>query len=802
MPQSERLSIGQRLRRERLAINWSQERLADALETSVMTVRRWEHDVALPQPRFREALCRLFQQSNEILFGVPAAEQSEIATQSEFWLVPYLRNPYFTGREGILEVLHTRLTGKHPASRGHALALTGLGGVGKTQIALEYAYRHASEYSMVLWLMAENAESVMRSLQRIADLLQLPERRAVGQEKMVTSVLRWLTVHKGWLLIVDDVEDLELLQGVLPSTRQGAILLTTRAQALGTLAELLVVPPMPTEEGAMLVLRRARIIAVQSTDALASLPQTPAATELVDLLDGLPLALDQAGSYIEETGCSIADYLQRYNGQRKALLARRGLHAGVHPDSVKTTLQLSVQWIEQVHFAAAELLRLCTFLHAEAIPEEMLVAGKALLGPVLEAVLVDLYQLDLTLAALRNASLITRHPETRTLTVHRLVQAVLQDQMGPTEAALWSRRAVCVVNATFPAVEFATWAQCERYLAHALACISLLEQADGSFAEAGELCYKAGFYLMIRGRYKEAKPLLKRSVELGEQYYNPEHPSLIPRLLGWAELYYRTEEHLSAEQLLQQALAIGELHLPPTHPHLVETLSALARLYRWQQKHEQAEFLYQRASRIQEQQLQSEQPETVVVLMHLASVYQHQGKYERAESLYRRALRIQEQRLGYQHPQLIETLNALATLYYEQDKYEQAEPLYRRALHIQEQQLNPEHPKAALVLRNLAELYRMQGKYEEAQPLYQRALRMREQQLGSAHPEVALALHQLALLYHEQGQLEQAEPLYQQALKICEQELETEHPQIMKIRSGYTSLLKQQQNRLDVINES
>ncbi len=399
----------------------------------------------------------------------------------------------------------------------------------------------------------------------------------------------------------------------MPPTRQGAILLTTRTQALGTLAELLTVPPMPAEEGAMLVLRRARIIAAQSTDALASLPQATAATELVNLLDGLPLALDQAGSYIEETGRSIADYFQRYNGQRKALLSRRGIHVGVHPDSVKTTLLLSVRWIGQVHSAAAELLRLCVFLHAEAIPEELLMAGKALLGPVLEAVLVDLYHLDLALAALRNASLITRHPETRTITVHRLVQAVLQDQMEPTEATLWSLRAVRVVNATFPAVEFATWAQCERCLAHALACISLLEPANGSFAEAGELCYKAGLYLMIRGRYEEAKPLLRQSINLGEQYYGPEHPSLIPRLLEWAELCYRREEHLPTEQLLQKALAIGELHLPPTHPHLVETLSALARLYRWQHKHEQAEPLYQRTLKIFEQGLGTEHPQIMKI---------------------------------------------------------------------------------------------------------------------------------------------------------------------------------------------
>ncbi|HET8840209.1 MAG TPA: tetratricopeptide repeat protein, partial [Ktedonobacteraceae bacterium] len=640
-------SVGQRLLRGRLAMNWSQEKLAEALETSVMTVRRWEHDMVLPQPRFREQLCRLFRCSNEELFGPLLDVQDETSTQTVLWTVPHPRNPYFIGREDILDAIHRLLTPQNALVQAQAAALTGLGGIGKTQTAIEYAYRYASEYSAVFWLAAETVESLMTNLQQIANLLQLPERKVAGQSQMVTAVQRWLTTHPRWLLIGDNVEDLDLLQTVLPTARQGALLLTTRGQTLGTLAELLELAPMNDEEGALLLLRRARQFGTPVPDKLPSTAASDTlaitkAAELVRLLEGLPLALDQAGGYIEETGCGVADYLQRYNGQRKHLLARRGTHAGAHPDSVTTTLQLSVQWIEREHPAAADLLRLCAFLHSEAIPEELLMAGGSHLGPILGLMMTDLYQFDLTLAALRKASLVTRHPETHTLALHRLVQAVLQDQMEPTALSLWSQRAIRVVNAAFPKVEFATWPQCERCLAHALVSLSFIEHEKRSLFEAGELLYKAGSYLMTRGRYNEAKPLLLQAVTLAEQYYGSDHPELIPLLLKQAELSWRQRENEAAEWLLQRALALGEQHLSPIHPLIAETLSDLAKVYRQQDRHEQAEPLYQRALRIQEQQLKSEMPETAVVLSHLATVYQYQGKYERAEPLYQRALRIQE----------------------------------------------------------------------------------------------------------------------------------------------------------------
>jgi tetratricopeptide (TPR) repeat protein len=840
LPSSQQERFGERLRRHRLRLGLSQEALAEAIGASARSIGRWEQDLAIPQELFRARLAQVFEiDARQLLVSVHTEGPQQATPSSPLWTVPFARNPCFTGREEMLHTLQTRLTPQQPLALAQASALSGLGGIGKTQVAIEYAYRSAPAYQAVFWLAAETTESLMRSLQVIAEALELPERNIGQQAQMVAAVQRWLSTHAGWLLIGDNVEDLNLLQTVLPPRRSGALLLTTRRQALGLLADPLELPPMSHEEGVALLLRRARQLSAFVPGA--ALPQdmpllTPAAAELVTLLEGLPLALDQAGAYIEETGCSVADYLERYHSQRKHVLARRGMHGGAHPASVTTTLMLAVECIASKHPAAAEFLRACAFLHPEALPEELLMAGGFHLGPALHQVLADPYQFDLVVAALRSASLMTRSPEMRTLSVHRLVQAVLQDQMEEAEARLWSERVVCMVNAAFPEETFDTWAVCERYLVQALACLSLIEQAHRDMPEAGTLLYKVGSYLVARGRYGEAKPLLLQAVELAEQQHDSDLSALLVRLMKLAELFWQQGKYAEAEQVLHRMLALREQHLEPDPLQRAELLNNLALLYQeqgmyseaeplyqqalasreehlgldhllvsetltnlgllyWKQgKYSEAEPLHERALHIRELQLGFEHPDTAITLGNLAAVYRDQGKYSEAEPLYLRSLRIREQHLGSEHPSTARMLNNIANLYRDQGKHEQAEQLYQRALRILEQQLEPEHPLTVLVLNNVANLYRDQRKYSEAELLYQRSLRIREQHLGAEHPDTGASLIGLATVYRDQEIYEKAEPLFLRALVISEQHLGSAHPKTRKIRDDYRHVLAQRRS--------
>ncbi|HTK07065.1 MAG TPA: FxSxx-COOH system tetratricopeptide repeat protein [Ktedonobacteraceae bacterium] len=777
------MSLGDRLRQRRQHRQLTQEELAKALGVSSRTVSRWEQDLAIPRTHMRRQLCRILEMN--------LGDFEESPSPSLLWTVPFAQNPCFTGREEILDLLHTRLMAERPIALTQAAAISGLGGIGKTQVAIEYAYRYARQYCAVFWLSAETSEDLMRSLQQIANLLQLPEREAAEQIMMVAAVRQWLATHSGWLLIADNMEDLDLLQTILPPTRPGSLLLTTRRQALGTLAEPVELPPMSLEEGITLLFRRARLLSMAGAAIPEEMLKTPAMTEarqLVTQLEGLPLALDQAGAYIEETGCGVADFLQRYHHQRQLVLARRGLHKGEHPASIAATLRLSVEYVAQHQPAAEDLLRVCAFLHAEAIPEELFREGASHLGPILGAVATDAYQFDLVLAALRSASLVTRSPETQTLSVHRLVQAVLQDQMDPAKRRLWSERVVRIVNAIFPDGDFGTWEQCERYLLQAHSVASLSTWIDEALPEMGELLTKAGRYLMRRGRFEDAAPLLSRAVTLGEQHYGLDRPELLPSLMVQSELAWRQGKFADTEKLLLRLLSIEELH--PTSPLILpgDTPNNLALLYWEQGKYEQAKPLYNQALHTQETRLGPNHQEVAATLNNLALLYWRQGRYEQAENLYQRASQIEERTLPPGHPKFTPTFNNLGMLYCEMGRYEQAASLLQKARQISEQALGAEHHLVGDSLIILGLLSRLQGQYEQAENLYQRALQIREQGLGTEHPMVGKVLSEQAMLRTAQERYEQAEALFQRALQIQEQKLGPNHPEIMLSLIGQAML--------------
>src|SRR5581483_9867723 len=274
-----------RLRQERTQRNLSQQKLADLLGTTQVTISRWEGGGQQPSAYFREKLCALFGKSTQdlgLIWVEPpsttqqdaleaGSAQSPSTETAGLWTVPYLRNPHFTGREDVLEHLAQRLALQEnkPDNMCQAVltqpqAIKGLGGIGKTQLAVEYAYRHVLEYTAVFWIAAESVESILTSFHAIAELLQLPERQETDQQRIVAAVQRWLSSHGEWLLIWDNLEDVALLQRYLPPARSGAVLITTRCQALGGLAQNLELPTMTPEEGILLLLRRAKILTSQA----------------------------------------------------------------------------------------------------------------------------------------------------------------------------------------------------------------------------------------------------------------------------------------------------------------------------------------------------------------------------------------------------------------------------------------------------------------------------------------------------------------------------------------------------------
>ncbi|TMC22767.1 MAG: TIR domain-containing protein, partial [Chloroflexi bacterium] len=375
------------------------------------------------------------------------------AVLPKVWNIPYPRNSFFIGREDLLTRLHTQLQAGQATTLSQPQAVSGLGGIGKTHLAIEYAYRYHQEYEMVLWAPAASTEMLASSYSAIATLLKLPERVASEQEVITQAVKKWLQTHGKWLLILDNADDLDLLPPYIPPVHVGHILLTTRAWDMQRLAQRIDVETLANEQAALFLLRRAALVKPDIELSQISIEDRRLATQIAQELGGLPLALDQAGAYLDATGMSLSQYQEVYQQQRQALPGERRARVPDHPDPVATTWSLSFQRVEKQNAAAADLLRLCAYLAPDAIPEAILIQGASQLGSLLAPVVADPFKLGQAVEALRAYSLIQRDPRTQTLLVHRLVQAVLRDSMASEAEREWKQRVVMAVNASCPNVQ-------------------------------------------------------------------------------------------------------------------------------------------------------------------------------------------------------------------------------------------------------------------------------------------------------------------------------------------------------------
>jgi tetratricopeptide (TPR) repeat protein/nucleoside phosphorylase len=597
----------------------------------------------------------------------PDGPPSGRAGSSGVWNVPYRRNPHFTGRDVLLDRLHQQLRPAEqnaPAKIGSVAltqhqAIKGLGGIGKTQIAVEYAYRSRGlgRYMHTLWINGATKETIITSFRKIAELLpSFSAKDETDQQKLMEAIKRWLEqCEQPWLLIFDnaDADDLSFVQSYFPERGLGSILLTTRADAVGSIAASIEVEKMGFMEGSCFLLRRAYGLVDLSTEEVfehVSDEKVNEAGNIVVALDHFPLALDQAGAYIEETQCSFKEYLGLYQTHRQKLLAERGTPATDYPDSVATTWSLSFQKVQQKSPAAAELLQLCAFLAPDRIPEELITNGAAYWPPLLQQAATDPFAFKQMGKELLKYSLVKRLVEDRMLSLHRLVQAVQMDRMESEVQRQWAERVICAVNAVFPTnpkEEITTWPQCLRYLEQVQVCDTLIQQHLFVFPQAANLLNRTGVYLSEHASYTIAEPLFRRSLHIYEQL-GPDHP-VAWTLNNLAELYREQGKYAEAEPLHQRALRIREQQLGPEHPWVAEPLNGLALLYYQQDKYAEAEPLYKRALAIREKALEPLHPDTTSSLINLAVLYESQGRYTEAEPLFQRALAICERVLGRDH---------------------------------------------------------------------------------------------------------------------------------------------------------
>jgi tetratricopeptide (TPR) repeat protein len=709
----------------------------------------------------------------------------------------------FKGRDAFLKELHASLSRGSGRTAIVGSALYGLGGIGKTRAAVEYAWAHQQDYTALLFVIAETPEALRCNLAALAGplVLNLPEQHATEEDVRLKGVLDWLKEHPGWFLILDNLdapEALEEAEKLLSTLSGGRVLITSRLGNFAGHFDPLELDVLSVEDAAAFLLERTDRRRHKTPDDAAT------ARQLAVDLGGLALALEQAGAYVAKLGVSFSRYRELWRENWDKVAACSDERITKYPRAVAVTWQTSVN---QLAPAGRRLLERLAWFAPEPIPNFLLevpvpdVAGDDLEhGPIglplsvsspglpgrssnhgrgvldrpvkpgddsIECAKLIGDTLADALANLADYSLARRNADKQEFSVHRLVQDVTRRGLVEQERRRSLVEALAWVNAAFVGdpTDVRTWPRLDPIEPHGR---TIVQYADG--AEINEptavLMNQLGMLLQAKARYREAEPLFRRALAIDETSYGPDDPDVAIRLNNLAELLQDTNRLSESEPLYWRALAIDAASYGSDHPIVAIRLNNLGKLLYRTNRLSDAEPLFRRALAIDEASYSPDHPNVARSLNNLALLLGATNRLSDAEPLLRRALAIDEARYGPDHPNVATSLNNLALLLRATNWLSDAEPLLRRALAINEASCGPDHPNVAKSLEHLVSSLGATNRLSDAEPLLRRALAIDEASYGPDHPDVATGLNNLASLLRATDRLNDAAPLYRQALAI------------------------------------
>ncbi|MEH2084610.1 MAG: tetratricopeptide repeat protein [Nostoc sp.] len=671
--------------------------------------------------------------------------------------VPFKR---FVGREAELQNLHSSLQ----TSRQVAIvAVAGMGGVGKTQLATQYAKQYLQNYQGgVCWLSAQGIDvgiQILRFAQLKFNLIAPDEWELADRLKSC-----WEKWQQGEMLLVfDDVTDYETqVQPYLPpESPRFKVLLTTRQEFDRTLPQLRldVLKPLVAMKLLKSLVDRERL----KNEAWV-------ARRICKFLGYLPLALELVGRYLDTMpDLSVETLLKRLEKKRlehEAVVKANPLIR--YEYGVAEAFALSWEQLDEKAQGLGCWLSLYGLadipLFVEAIENEDE-------QEFWEKATTQLQKLHLI--QWQAKGIYSLHPLIRQFFQMKLDESTEADNVKTAFVALLVEVAKQIPQQPNPEDIFNLTSAIPHIAEIATHLSQYLSNEDLICPFTG-----LGWFYQNQGLYQQAESWYKLCQEVAENRLGLEHADVATSLNNLAELYHSIGRYSEAQALYQQALSLRKRLLGDNHPDVVTSLNNLAGLYKSTRLYSKAKPLFEQALELSKRLLKDNHPLVVTSLNNLAALYYSIGQYSEAEPLYQQALSLTKRLLGDNHPDVATSLNNLAVLYESTGRYSEAQALYQQALDLRKRLLKDNHPDVATSLNNLAELYRFTERYSEAQPLYEQALELRKRLLKDNHPDVATSLNNLAELYRFTERYSEAEPLYEQALELRKRLLKDNHPDI------------------------
>ncbi|MEH2266884.1 MAG: tetratricopeptide repeat protein [Nostoc sp.] len=695
--------------------------------------------------------------------------------------LPYSGVTEFVGREEDLKQLHEQLRQSNTVAIS---AISGMGGIGKTELALQYALKHLElqTYSGgICWLRTrEDIGTQLVSFARLDDLEPPDELGLLEQVKWC-----WQHWREGEVLVIlDDVQDYQTLKPFLPPPELRFKRVLTTRQTFGSPVRNFEIKVL-TEDAALNLLR-----AIATDERIDK--QLEQAKALCAWLGYLPLGLELVGRYLaRKPDVSIDKLLKRLEEKRLDAKALKDAEPEMTaPLGLAAAFELSWQELTQ------EAQELAGFLSLFALAEipwwlvqtcwqmyvlEMHTIGFNLLPKLFMEAFLQAEDNE-ELEDIRDEMLINPHLLQRTGEGYYQLHQLLREFFGAKRQQMSKepemKRSLCWIMAAVAEQipQKPTLSEIEQIapvIPHIEETVITLEPwlSNEEFIRFSRItCFYQG-----QAAFIEAMQWIERCLEIAKVRFGESHVS-VADLLNIRGIIYREQGHYSeAEALYQKSLRIRQQQLGDSHPDLGVYFNNLALLYHKQGRYSEAEQLYQKS--LECLQNQSGDAQLLATTFHnLAELYYLQGRYFEAESLGLRSLDIRQQQLGNNHPDVAQSLNNLAQLYTLEQRYSEAEPLGLRSLEIRQQQLGNNHPDVAMSLYTLATLYIAQERHSEAEALYLRSIEIYKQKLGNTHQETAESLSALAGLYTIQDRYSEAESLYLECLTIFESSLGKAHP--------------------------
>ncbi|KAH0195727.1 hypothetical protein KCU99_g9886, partial [Aureobasidium melanogenum] len=649
--------------------------------------------------------------------------------------------------------------------RQKTFLLYGLGGMGKTQLAVAFAREYHEKFSAVFWLEGSSVDRLNQSFIAIASKLPQEELTADVKESLqaeridadlvVRGVLRWLSVssNKHWLLVIDNADrewntrdNSSLaynLREHFPEGDHGSILVTSRLAGLARMFEAELHVDRVDDKQARSILE------VNTCEKLED------AQIIINKLDRLPLALTQAGAYLRETNISVASYIKHYDNTWKDLMEEQGRYSLQEYEncSILTTWMISYEQVASKSEGAANLLKLWGFLDREDLWYDLLASVKEFeedsgVPEWLVMLAESEMKFNRVISLLRRFSLIEASgPRSGSYAIHTVLHTWCRHLSSNDEQKIMLLLVMKIVAQALPLrSETAYWKLQRRLLPHGLHILANL----GALQEQ---------------RYQDSST-------------EDDMPAWIWHDFG--NLFFAQVKLAEADMTWKRALVGYEKALGAEHRSTLLTINKMGLLKSAQGKLPEAEAMHKRALAGYEKALGPEHTDTLSAVNNLGGIYHAQGKLPEAEAMWKRALVGYEKALGPEHTDTLCTVNNLGVLYSAQSKLPEAEAMHKRALAGYEKALGPEHIDTLRTVTNLGLLYSAQGELADAEAMYKRALAGYEKALGAEHTSTLLAANNLGGLYHAQGKLADAEAMWKRALVGCEKALRAEHTDTLR----------------------